>query len=114
MPQRYDIILDNVAVGNSTNNWKTSVLVTNFGLQTLWATIEGRKAEVRINFQPGNVYYVRSDVSSRSVKTGKINSYKAKDGSTRTIEETITEYTPILQLMDKRLGESEFKAIVIK
>jgi len=114
MPQRYDIILDNVAVGNSTNNWKTSVLVTNFGLQTLWATIEGRKAEVRINFQPGNVYYVRSDVSSRSIKTGKINSYKAKDGSTRTLEETITEYTPILQLMDKRLGESEFKAIVVK
>ena len=114
LPKRYEIFLDNAVVGNSTNSWKTTTTVSTFGTKTLSATIEGKKAEVSINFEPGGVYYVRSDVSSKSVKTGKINSYKAKDGTTKTYEETKLEYTPILQSVDRSVGASEYRDIVVR
>jgi len=114
LPKKYDILLDNTIVGNSTNNWKTTITVNNFGTQTLSATIDGRKANVRINFQSGNVYYVRSDVSSKSVSTGEIRTTTDKNGKTTRTRVTEVQYTPILQLVDKRVGESEFNAIIVK
>ena len=114
LPKRYDILLDNMVVGVSTNNWKTTVTVNTFGTKAVSATIEGRKAEVRINFQPGGEYYVRSEVSSRTVDTGKTQTIRNRNGTTTTSKVTEIEYTPILQLVDKSIGQSELNAIVIK
>ena len=111
LPKRYDILMENVVVGTSTNNWKTTVTVNTFGLQTISSTIDGRKAEVQINFEPGNVYYLRSDVSSKTVETGEIKTYTDKNGKVTTRKVTEIQYTPILQLVDKSVGESEFNAI---
>jgi len=108
---RYDVLLDNVVVGNSNANWKTTTTVTNMGPKTVSATIDGRSAEVQINFEPGGVYYVRSDISSFRNDTGKTRDIKQKDGTTK--KEPIMEilYTPTLQLVDKSVGEREYDAI---
>jgi tetratricopeptide (TPR) repeat protein len=126
---RYDIFLDNVLVGNSKNNWITSIPVSSFGQKTVSATIEGRKASVQINFEPGGVYYVQSSVKSDQRNTGETRTttstnYKSEgsifkgtykvvpDGKkTTTTAVTETYYTPILQLVDKNIGESEYDAI---
>jgi len=55
---RYDVLLDNVVVGNSNANWKTTTTVTNLGTKTVSATIDGRTVEVQINFEPGDVYSI--------------------------------------------------------
>ena len=114
LPKRYDVLLDNIVVGNSTNNWKTTVPVNTYGAKTISASIDGKKAEVHINFEPGGKYYIRSDVFSETRNTGKTQTITARDGSKRT--EAVTEiiYTPILQLMESRLGASEFNAITVK
>ena len=114
LPKRYDILLDNVVVGNSTNNWKKTVTVTVLGTKTLTATIDGRNAEIQINFEPGGAYYVRSEVDSKSVETGETKTTTDKNGKTTTTKVTVMQYTPILQLVDKSVGESEFNAIVVK
>jgi len=114
LPRRYEVLLDNAVVGNTTANWKTTVPVNTFGIKTISATIDGRKAEVRINFVPGGVYYLRSEVDSKTVDTGKTRTYTDRNGKTTTSKVTEIQYTPILQLVDKRVGESEFKAIVDK
>ena len=113
-PKRYEIFLDNALAGNSTGNWKTTITVDTFGSKTLSATIDGRKAEVRISFEPGGVYYVRSDVNSKTVDTGKTKTTTDKNGKTTTSKVTEVQYTPILQLVDKSIGMSEFNAIVEK
>jgi len=110
-PKHYDISLDKVVVGNSTTNWKTSVAVKTFGTKTVSATIGGRKAEVSINFEPGGVYYVRSDVDSKTVKTGEWGTRTKSNGTTERYEKTEIIYTPILQLVDKSVGKPEFDAI---
>ena len=111
LPTKYDILLDNKAVGNSTNNWKTTVKVTTSGTKTVSATIDGRKATVLINFEPGGLYYVRSDVDSKEVDTGKTKTTTDRNGKTTTTKVTDFEYTPILQLVDNSTGESEFNKI---
>ena len=111
LPKRYDILLDNVVVGVSTNNWKTTVTVNTFGTKTISADIDGRKAEVRINFESGDVYYVRSGTNSEVRNTGRTRTVRARNGTTSQQAITETLYIPILQLMDSRLGASEFNAI---
>ena len=112
LPKRYEIYLDNTIVGNSTNNWKTTVTVpAPLGTKTVSATIDGRKAEVKINFEPGGVYYVRSDVDSKNVDTGQTKTTTDKNGKTTTSAVKELQYTPILQLVDKKVGESEYNAI---
>jgi len=111
LPTRYDIFLDNVVVGNSTNNWKTTATVTTSGMKTVSATIDGRRVEVRINFESGGVYYVRSDVDSKTIDTGRTRTTTNRDGTTRTTAVTEIQHTPILQIVDKSVGESEFNAI---
>ena len=108
---RYDILLDNTVVGQTTDNWKTIVSINTFGTKTFSAMIDGRKAEARINFQPGGVYYVCSDVDSKTVNTGRTRTTRNKNGPTTTTAVTEIQYTPILQLVDKSIGESEFNAI---
>ena len=104
---RYDILMDNMVVGSRTsNNWKTTITVPTFGVKTLSATIDGRKGEVQITIEPGGVYYVSGDVSSIRRELGKTS----KDG--KPVMETL--YTPTFQLVDKRTGETEFNAIVVK
>ena len=111
IPKRYDILLGNIVVGNSTNNWKTTTTVNTFGVNIISSTIDGRTAEVQINFEPGSVYYLRSDVSSNTVDTGKTTTITDRNGRTITRKVTEIQYTPILQLVDKSIGESEFNAI---
>jgi len=113
-PKRCDIILDNMVVGSSTNNWKTTVTVETFGTKMLTTEIDGKKAEVRINFRPGGEYYVRSEVDAKSVDTGRTRTITDRSGRTTTTKVTETHYTPILQLVEKSLGEREFNAIKIK
>jgi len=110
-PKRYEILLDNVVVGNTTNNWKITVTVNTFGTKTLSAIIEGRKAEVRNNFQPGGVYYLRCDVDSKTTDTGRTKTTTNRNGIITTIKITDMQYTPILLFVDKSIGESEFNAI---
>jgi hypothetical protein len=107
---RYEILLDNVVVGNTNSNWKTTVNVTTMGSKTAFANIEGRTANVQISFEPGGVYYLRSDISSRSINTGKTRNV-TRNG--KTTQEPITElqHTPTLQLVDRSIGEREFEAI---
>ena len=114
-PKRYDILLDNAIVGNSTNNWKTTTTVTTFGTKTISATIDGKNAQVQMNFEPGGVYYIRSDVDSQTRNTGRTRTTTSIfTGKPVTTQETETLYTPILQLVDISLGASEFNSIVIK
>jgi len=103
LPVRYDVVLDNTVVARTNNNWKTTVKVTTQGAKTLSATIDGRKAEVQVNIAPGGIYYLRCDYDTTEIDTGK----KGKDG--KAVKDYI--YTPILQLVDKSIGESEFKRI---
>ena len=108
----YDVLLDNAVVGNRTsNNWKTTVTVSTFGTKTVSATIEGRKAEVQINFEPGGIYYIRGDASPKTVKTGEWDTRKKRDGTTERYEKTKIEYTPTLQLVGENVGLSEFNSI---
>ena len=109
---RYDILLDNTVVASrTTSNWKTTITVDSFGSKTLSAMIDGRKIELKINFEPGGVYYVRGNISSETVKTGKIKTITARDGTKKTEPETKIEHTPTLQLMENSIGESDFNAI---
>jgi len=103
LPTRYDVLLDNAVVGSSTNNWKTTVKVTTSGTKTVSATIDGRKATVQINFEPGGVYYICSDIDSKLIDTGK------KDKNGKAVKDIVE--TPTLQVVDKNVGESEFNRI---
>ena len=116
IPKEYTIYLDNVVVGNSTKNWKTSVKVTTFGTKKISATITNtnkvsKKAEVQVDFEPGGVYYVRSGIESKSVGTGKYETVTDRNGKITYTEKTVLEYTPILELVHKSIGEGEYKAI---
>ena len=106
--KRYDIFLDKELVGRTENKWKTIVTVkAPLGTKTVSAAINGRKATVNINFEPGGTYYVCASYSVRRVGTGR---YTTSSNGTRS-EVTETEYTPVLTLMSKNVGESEFNAI---
>jgi len=99
-------------VGRVKGNWETSITVSTFGTKTVSATIQGRRAEVRINFEPGSVHYIRCGLSSRIIHTGKYRTYtNSKTGKTTTSEITETEYTPTLQLVNINVGESEYDVI---
>ena len=77
--------------------------MNTFGTKTVSANIERRRAEVRINFEPGGVYYIRSDVKTTETY---------RSGNTRTTRTIPT--LPTLQLMDSGVGASEFNAIVVR
>ena len=109
--EKYDVLLNNMVVGKVAGNWKTTVSVTTFGSQKVSASIGGRKAEVSIYFESGGVYYIRAGITSRTINTGKYRTSTDKNGRTTRTEITESEYTPTLQLVDKSVGESEFKSI---
>ena len=111
LPKRYDVFLDNTVVANTTSRWKATVTVSNFGEKTISADIDGRKAEVKINFVPGEVYYVRCNIDSKTVDTGRTRTTTDRNGRTSTSKVTEIQRTPILQLVAKSVGESEFNAI---
>jgi len=111
---RYDVLLENTVIGRTNSNWKTTVPVSTFGNQTLSAEIEGRKAELRIIIQPGSDYYIRCAISSKTIDTGRTRTTTDRNGKTTTTRVTEIQETPILQLMEKSLGESEFNAIKLK
>ena len=109
---RFDILLGNTIVAQRiSHNWGTTVPVTTFGTQTLSATIDGRRAELQINIQPGGVYYVRAGFSSQQRDTGNTREVRQRDGSTRREAVTETIHTPTLQLVDSSIGSAEFNAI---
>ena len=126
---KYNIFLDNNVICESKNSLKKPVTVTTFGTKTISAIIENRKAEVKINFEPGGVYYVRSSVKSDTRNTGKYKTvtstvyksegsifkgtYKSVPAGTKTETVPVTEtyYTPILQLVDKNVGAFEYNDI---
>ena len=83
-PMRLDILLENTLITSAKPNWKTILTVNTFGIQTVSAMIYGKKAEVQINIEPGEIYYVSSWVA---------------------------EGKPIIQLVDKSLGKSEYDSI---
>lgn len=111
---RYDIILENVVVGSTTANWKTTVTVDSFGPKTLTATIDGRKAEIQITFEPGAVHYLRCDLNSKTVDTGKTTTTTDRNGRNTTSKVTEIQHTPIFQIVSKSVGESEFNAIRVR
>jgi tetratricopeptide (TPR) repeat protein len=105
---RYDILFGNTVVGgNTTENWNTTVTVTSFGVQTLSATIGGRREELQIDIQPGGIYYVRAGHSSQTRETGRTTTNRR--GETTQVTETL--HTPTLQLEDSSAGAAEFNAI---
>ena len=113
LPVRYNILLDNVVVGErTTSNWATTVTVTTFGTQTLSAEIDGRRVELHINFEPGGVYYVRAGTTSQTRNTGRTTTTtNPRTGRTTTSPVTETLFTPSLQLVDRSIGSYEFNAI---
>jgi hypothetical protein len=110
----YDVVFDGEVVGQAASGWRRSVTTNSFGRKTISAQIEGRRAEVRIYVEPGGVYYVRCDVSSRTVETGRMNTTRTttRTGYVRTnsTPETRTERTPVLRVVDRNVGEVEFRA----
>ena len=126
---KYNIYLDNKVVCESKNSLKKAETVTTFGTKTISATIENRKAEVRINFEPGGIYYLRSSVKTGERPTGKYKTvttpvytssgsifkgtYKSEQTGTKTETVPVTEtyYTPILEEVNKSVGEAEYDAI---
>ncbi|MCL2682631.1 MAG: hypothetical protein FWE63_03980 [Bacteroidales bacterium] len=107
---RFDVLLDNSVIARPANNWKTTVTVNTFGPKTLSSKLDG-KAELRIDIAPGGVYYIRCDISSQTVNTGKRRTSTGRDGRTTSMEETKTLYTPVLQLVDESIGAGEFNTI---
>jgi len=111
----YDVFFDGEVIGQSKNNWRTSKTIRSFGTKRVSATIEGRSSDVEIRIVPGGVYYVRCSIDSRTVETGKMitTQTKTKTGYIKTDSrpETRTEYTPILQVVDRSVGASEYGAI---
>lgn len=110
----YDVLLEDIIVGRTKNKWKTTETIDDFGEKTVLAVIDGRKAEVRIDFEPGKVYYVRCDVTSREIKTGEWGTRTKRDGMTERYEKTKTEYTPKFELVNVTVGEREFNSIKAK
>jgi len=110
LPKNYDVLLDNSVVGKSKSKWKTTVAVKTFGKKTLSAKLD-KKTEIQINFEPGGVYYVRCGIDSKTIKLGTYTTKTDSNGKTTRVENTKTEYTPTLQLVDKSVGKSEFDSI---
>jgi hypothetical protein len=126
---KYNILIDNQVVCQSENRLKKTVTVTTFGTKKISATIENRTAEVKINFEPCGVYYVRSSVKSDQRNTGKYKTvtetqykssgsifkgtYKSEPAGTITKSVPVTEtyYTPILEEVSKSIGKSEYDEI---
>lgn len=86
----YDIYLGNQVIGRVVNNYKTSIKVTKFGLNTVWAKTEA-KAEVPIDIEKGHQYYIRC-----SIGMGAFVGH------------------PKLQLIDSKNGKSEFESFKAK
>ena len=110
---RFDILFENTVVGRgTTTDWNTTVPITTFGTQTLSATIDGRRAELQINIQPGGVYYVRAGHTSQTRNTGETRTHtNRRTGATETTQVTETLHTPTLQLVDSSIGSAEFNAV---
>ena len=83
----YNIHIDKEVICRASNNWKTTVKVSTFGIKTLWAKTE-TKEEVSVDLVPGGVYYLRCSIKM-GVLTGR----------------------PTLELVDNSIGESEFNSI---
>ena len=109
----YDLYLDNVVVGRTTNNWKTTLTINPSGRKSLSASIDGRSAKVDFDVVPGGVYYIRCGYTSQTRNTGT-RTVTDRNGRRSTVQNTETLYTPIIQLVDKSVGEKEFNSITEK
>ena len=113
--QQFNILLDDrLIAANTTDAWNTTVEVTTFGTQTLSASIEGRRATLQIDIQPGGIYYILVGTTSRSVETGGTRAVRQRDGSTQNVAETRTEHTPTLQLVSSTIGAAGFRDAVTR
>ena len=83
-PMRLNILLENTLITSAPPNWKTILTVNTFDTKTVSATIYGKTAEVRINVEPGGIYYISSWVA---------------------------EGKPVLRLEDKSKGKNEYDSI---
>jgi hypothetical protein len=86
----YDIYLGDEVIGRVVNSYKTSIKVTKFGLNTVWAKTEA-KAELPIDIEKGHQYYIRCSVGMGAF-VGR----------------------PKLQLVDSKNGKSEFESFKAK
>lgn len=86
----YDIYLGDQVLGRVVNNYKASVKVSKFGLNTVWARTEA-KEELPIDIEKGRQYYIRCKVGM-GVLVGR----------------------PILELIDSKTGKAEFESFKAK
>jgi len=110
--QKYNISLGNTIICQSENRLKKIVPVATFGKKTISATINGRKAQVQIDFEPGGEYYVRSAITWYERNTGQTRtSTNLINGQPVTKQVTENIYTPILELVSNSIGKSEWNSI---
>ena len=83
----YDLYLDSLIVGRSSNNWRTTVRIDEEGAFTLSGRTQ-QTALVPLNIQFGNEYYVRSGVAT-GLLIGR----------------------PTLTLLDNMFGRLEFQTV---
>jgi hypothetical protein len=83
----YDVHLGNVVICRTKNNWKTTIQIRSFGLNTVWASTES-KTEISVDFEPGREYYIRCGIKM-GVAVGR----------------------PTLELVDKNTGKAEYSSI---
>ncbi|MDP3433519.1 MAG: hypothetical protein Q8T04_11205 [Bacteroidota bacterium] len=86
----YDIYLGDEVLGRVVNNYKSSVKVAKFGLNTVWARTEA-KEELPIDIEKGRQYYIRCKVGMGAF-VGR----------------------PILELIDSKTGKYEFESFKAK
>ena len=86
----YDLHLGDSVICRVTSNFKTSIQIKKLGRNSLWAKTES-KSEIPVNIQAGRVYFVRCGIKM-GVLVGR----------------------PVIELVDKNTGSSEFNSIKAK
>lgn len=86
----YDVYLGDQVLCRAVNNYKTSIKVTKFGMNSVWAKTEA-KDELPIDIERGRQYYIRCSIGMGAF-VGR----------------------PKLQLIDSKTGKSEFESFNAK
>lgn len=86
----YDIYLGDEILGRVVNNYKSSIKVLKFGLNTVWAKTEA-KEEIPIDIEKGRQYYIRCKVGMGAF-VGR----------------------PIIEIIDSKTGKAEFESFKAK
>ena len=85
----YDLHLGDTIICRVKNNYKTKIKIYKDGLNSIWAKTES-KAEIPVNVKIGKEYYVRCGINMGAF-VGR----------------------PSIELVDKSIGESEYRSIKI-